>query len=353
MRILITGICGFVGSSIATHISENYPGADIFGIDSFVRSGSEQNRSRLNRLGIRVIHGDLRVPGDVHRLPDADLVIDAAANASVLAGKNGDDARDLFDTNLVGTLNVLEYCRESGAGLVLLSTSRVYSQLALENIPLIETASRFAIDPTKALPNGVTRFGIAEEFSTAAPVSLYGASKLASEAIAFEYGCAFDFPVWVNRCGVLAGSGQFGVASQGIFAYWINRYLHRLPLRYTGFDGRGFQVRDILHPVDLAELIMKQVAQPKTAGCIYNVGGGEPNAMSLFELSQWCKERFGEHKIQSDSGSRPYDVPWVVIDGRIVQKTYDWAPRLGATCILDEIAKHAVANENWLEISAA
>ena len=68
MRILITGICGFVGSSIATHISENYPGADTFGIDSFVRSGSEQNRSRLNRIGIRVIHGDLRgqLPEDFH-----------------------------------------------------------------------------------------------------------------------------------------------------------------------------------------------------------------------------------------------------------------------------------------------
>jgi len=353
MRILITGICGFVGSSIATHISENYPGMDIVGIDSFVRSGSEQNRSRLNHLGIRVIHGDIRVPADVHRLPDADLVIDAAANASVLAGTNGDDARDLFDTNLVGTLNVLEYCRKSGAGLVLLSTSRVYSQLALEIIPLSETASRYAIDPVKALPNGVTRFGISEEFSTAAPVSLYGASKLASEVIAFEYGRAFDFPVWVNRCGVLAGSGQFGVASQGIFAYWINRYLHRLPLRYTGFDGRGFQVRDILHPKDLAELIMKQVAQPAASGCIYNVGGGEANSMSLFELTQWCKERFGEHKIQSDPGPRPYDVPWLVIDGRIVQQTYDWTPRLGAMCILDDIAKHAVANENWLEISAA
>jgi CDP-paratose 2-epimerase len=108
MRIFITGICGFVGSSIATHIVENYPHLEIFGIDSFVRSGSEQNRSRLNRLGIRVIHGDIRVPGDVRRLPDADLVIDAAANASVLAGTQGDDARDLFDTNLVGTLNVLE-----------------------------------------------------------------------------------------------------------------------------------------------------------------------------------------------------------------------------------------------------
>ena len=353
MRILITGICGFVGSSIATHISENYPGMDIIGIDSFVRSGSELNRTRLNRLGIRVLHGDIRILGDIRRLPDADLVIDAAANASVLAGKNGDDARDLFDTNLVGTLNVLEYCRKSGAGLVLLSTSRVYSQLALEKIPLTETASRYAIDPVKALPNGVTRFGISEEFSTAAPVSLYGASKLASEVIAFEYGRAFDFPVWVNRCGVLAGSGQFGVASQGIFAYWINRYLHRLPLRYTGIDGRGFQVRDILHPVDLAELIMKQVAQPAASGCIYNVGGGEANSMSLFELTQWCKERFGEHKIQFDPGPRPYDVPWLVIDGRIVQQIYDWTPRLGAMCILDDITKHAVANENWLEISAA
>ena len=100
------------------------------------------------------------------------------------------------------------------------------------------------------------------EFSTAAPVSLYGSTKLASEVVALEYGAAFDFPVWINRCGVLAGAGQFGTPEQGIFAYWVNAHLRRRPLRYIGFDGTGYQVRDAFHPRDLAALL---VAQMRTA----------------------------------------------------------------------------------------
>src|SRR5207247_9786355 len=61
--------------------------------------------------------------------------------------------------------------------------------------------------------------------STTPPVSLYGSTKLASEFIALEYGGAFGLPVWINRCGVLAGAGQFGTPDQGIFAFWINSYL--------------------------------------------------------------------------------------------------------------------------------
>jgi CDP-paratose 2-epimerase len=87
-----------------------------------------------------------------------------------------------------------------------------------------------------------------------APVSLYGSSKLAVESIALEYGAAFDFSVWVDRCGVLAGPGQFGTPDQGIFSYWINAHLRRRALRYIGFDGAGKQVRDAFHPHDLHDL---------------------------------------------------------------------------------------------------
>ena len=86
------------------------------------------------------------------------------------------------------------------------------------------------------------------DFSTAAPVSLYGATKLASEIMALEYGGAFDFPVWITRCGVLAGAGQFGTPAQGIFAFWVNAHLRRRPLRYIGFNGTGYQARDAFHP---------------------------------------------------------------------------------------------------------
>ena len=79
-------------------------------------------------------------------------------------------------------------------------------------------------------------------FPPSAPVSLYGATKLASEALALEYGQAFGFPVIVNRCGVLAGGGQFGLAVQGIFSFWIRSYALRRRLKYIGFGGAGHQV---------------------------------------------------------------------------------------------------------------
>jgi len=228
----------------------------------------------------------------------------------------------------------------------------VYSQHMLESIPLITHKSRYDLDTSKTLPDGVSLHGISEAFSTVAPISLYGASKLASETIAFEYGAAFGFPVWVNRCGVLTGGGQFGVASQGIFAYWVNRYLHKKPLKYTGFDGNGFQVRDILHPSDLVNLILKQLTQPSSSGRVLNVGGGVVNAVSLNELSQWCEERFGYHSVTSDPGPRPYDVPYLVVDSRCANELLGWKPERTTIDILNDIADHAIAHDDWLEICA-
>ena len=66
-----------------------------------------------------------------------------------------------------------------------------------------------------------------------------------------EYAAGFQVPVWINRCGVLAGAGQFGTAEQGIFSYWLHAHSARRPLRYLGFGGHGYQVRDALHPRDL------------------------------------------------------------------------------------------------------
>ncbi|HEY2841140.1 MAG TPA: NAD-dependent epimerase/dehydratase family protein, partial [Pirellulales bacterium] len=261
MRIAITGICGFVGSSIAIALRERMAGVEIVGIDSLIRPGSERNRERLKAAGVTVRHGDIRVASDLDALPAADWIIDAAANASVLAGVDGlTSSRQLVEHNLMGTINVLEYARRAGAGLVLLSTSRVYNIPALAAIPLRVEDEAFVFDSAARAPAGCTATGVSEDFSTAAPISLYGASKLASEVMALEYGQSFGFPVIINRCGVLAGSGQFGVAEQGIFSFWVRAYALRRPLRYLGFGGHGHQVRDALAPEDLTELLIKQIA---------------------------------------------------------------------------------------------
>ncbi len=353
MKILITGICGFAGAALARALLERRPGLEIAGIDNLQRPGSEINRTGLRKLGVRVFHGDIRAASDVETLPAADWVIDAAANPSVLAGVRGNgSSRQLFEHNLASLGNILEYAKAHGAGLVLLSSSRVYSIAALAALPLRVCGEAFRLDDAAPLPPGVSGRGIGAGFSTAPPVSLYGSTKLAGEILALEFGAAFGFPVWIDRCGVLAGAGQFGTPDQGIFSYWVNAHLRRLPLRYTGFGGQGRQVRDALHPRDLAALIDAQMASGRTGGRrLYVAGGGPANAMSLAELTRWCDARFRPHAPSPDASERPYDIPWMVMDSRDAAEDFAWAPETGLPELLEEIAVHAGENPDWLERS--
>ena len=354
MKILITGICGFVGSRLAAALQECVPNIEIIGIDNLLRPGSENNRTDLRSNGVRFIHGDLRCRSDVESLPACDWVVDAAANPSVLAGVDGRSSpRQLTEHNLAGTLNVLEYCRERKAGLVLLSSSRVYSVRDLAGLPMRHQEDTFILDPGAPLPAGVSQRGITEMFPTRAPVSLYGATKLSSEIMALEYGLTFDFPVWVNRCGVLAGAGQFGTAEQGIFSYWLHAHAARLPLRYIGFGGHGYQVRDAFHPEDLAALIGLQFRRTPPADPIYNAGGGAENSMSLAQLTAWCDERFGPHRPEPDVRPRPFDIPWLIMDYTRTHNDFGWTPARDLASILDEIAAHVRDNPGWLQRSGA
>jgi CDP-paratose 2-epimerase len=352
MRILISGICGFVGSTVARSLLA--AGHQVTGFDSYIRPGSETNREPLERLGAKVITADLRFAAQIDALPVADFVIDAAANASVLAGVDGKtSSRELVDHNLTGTVNMLEYCKAHRAGFILLSTSRVYSIAPLAGLKVAVAKHAFKPAPRAKLPAGLTAAGLAETFATTAPISLYGATKLASEALALEYGEAFGFPVFINRCGVLAGAGQFGRTDQGIFAYWINSWLRKRPLKYLGFGGHGHQVRDCLHPRDLDPLLKKQLAAPKIAAGdrIVNLSGGVASAMSLRQLSDWCARRFGPHPVAPDGTPRPFDIPWIVLDPAKAKRVWGWQPATPTAAVLEEIAAHAEAHPGWLELS--
>lgn len=354
MKLLITGICGFVGSRLATALLERLSDLEIFGIDNLLRPGSEINRTKLVPKGIKFVHGDLRCRSDVESLASCDWVIDAAANPSVLAGVDGRSSpRQLTEHNLAGTLNILEYCREHKAGLILLSSSRVYSVRELAELPMREQGKAFTLDAGARLPQGVSKSGITEEFSVSQPISLYGATKLASEIMAVEYGLTFGFPVWIDRCGVLAGAGQFGTAEQGIFSYWLHAHAARLRLRYIGFGGCGHQVRDAFHPQDLAALIALQLQRTPSADPVYNAGGGAANAMSLAQLTEWCDERFGPHRPEPDTRPRPFDIPWLIMDSARTRTDFGWTPECDLYSILEEIAAHVRDNPGWLQRSGA
>jgi CDP-paratose 2-epimerase len=353
MKLLITGAAGFVGSTLIETLLASAEGLEIVGLDNLVRAGSELNREKLRRLGVSFVHGDVRVASDFDNLPAVDWVIDAAANPSVLAGIDGrTSSRQVLEHNLFGTVNMLEYCRRCGAGFILLSTSRVYSIPPLAALPVgVEDDAFFpVIDETT--PTGLSARGISELFSTTPPVSLYGASKLASETLALEYGEAFDFEVRINRCGVLAGAGQFGRADQGIYSFWIHSWLREKPLKYIGFEGKGRQVRDCLHPRDLVPLLRKQFeASGADRTRTLNIAGGAASSLSLAQLSAWCTERFGPRSIASDPAPRPFDLPWVVLDATLAGERWDWRPHTSILSVLEEIAVHAEKNPGWLEIS--
>jgi CDP-paratose 2-epimerase len=355
MKLLITGICGFVGCSLAQNFLERREGISISGIDNLMRPGSELNRARLGKLGIPVQHGDIRMASDFELLPAVDWVIDAAANPSVLAGiQSGFSSRQLMEHNLNSAVNVLEYCKTHRAGLLLMSTSRVYSIQALAALPLRSQHDAFALDETAQLPPGISARGIGVDFSTRAPISLYGSTKLASEALALEYGEAFGFPVWINRCGVLAGAGQFGTPDQGVFSYWIHAHARRRPLRYIGFAGSGKQTRDVFHPRDLALLADVQMNCTRFGGQrIYCAGGGPSNAISLAQLTAWCDQRFGPYAPAADPNPRPYDIPWIVMDSSDAQRDFGWRIETPLPSILEEIAAHADRDPDWLEKSNA
>jgi CDP-paratose 2-epimerase len=363
MNYLVTGGCGFVGAALCGAFVAAHSGVEITVLDNLRRRGAEKNRQELERLGVRVVHGDMRVPGDIDDLGPFDWVIDAAAEPSVLAGTGVGgrvtSRRQLIEHNLFGTAHLLESAARWNAGVVLLSTSRVYSIVPLTAMPLVEatnvivgtriSAAAFRPAGDEPLPPGVTPRGITESFSTTAPVSLYGATKLAGETLAMEYCHAVGTPLIIDRCGVMAGAGQFGRADQGIFSWWIHSWAAGRNLSYIGFGGRGLQVRDCLHPLDLADLLMRQMtaAQGGTPELV-NVSGGIASSTSLAQLSAWCADRFGPRPVASAAEGRPYDLPWVVLDHGEATRRHDWQAQRSAAEIFSQIAEHAESNPDWL-----
>jgi CDP-paratose 2-epimerase len=351
MRILITGGAGFVGSSLARKFKRSEVNADVVCLDNLKRRGSELNTQIFAREGITFVHGDVRHIDDLSALAgNFDLMIEASAEPSVLAGLDG-SPNYLLQTNLVGTLNCLEYARKHVGHTVFLSTSRVYSIAALRSIPLIPTENRFEIDESKAgTQTGLSAHGVAEHFATHLSRSLYGASKLASELFIQEYADTYKLSCVINRCGVIAGPGQFGKVDQGVFTLWVANHYFGKPLKYTGFGGKGQQVRDLLHPEDLHTAIVAQLDNvAKTRGETYNLGGGRGCSTSMRELTALCQEATGRSvSIDGHDITNPVDIPLYISDARKAQQAFGWSPRKTARDIVVDIAAWLRENENSL-----
>ncbi len=347
-NILITGGCGFIGSDIAVKLKNDFPQAEVIAFDNLRRRGSEINLGKLRESGVKFIHGDVRNKEDFSGIDGISLVIDAAAEPSVLSGITSTPDY-VINSNLIGTINCLNFAVKNSAKVIFLSTSRVYPIGLLNKINYFEDEFRFNLSPVQDLP-GITEIGINENFGLNGARSLYGTSKLSSELFLQEYSEFYKLGTIINRCGVIAGPGQFGKVDQGVVVLWLVKHYLKSELNYIGFGGTGKQVRDILHVDDLYDLIKIQISDfEKYDGGIFNAGGGVDLSLSLKELTGLCETITGNRiRINNIPENRAADLPLYITDNTKITSLSGWTPKRPAEKILSDIYSWIRLNETTL-----
>ncbi|MEB3189377.1 MAG: NAD-dependent epimerase/dehydratase family protein, partial [Snowella sp.] len=283
-KLLVTGSSGLIGSEVCVYFANQ--GWAIHGVDNNQRSiffgpqgDTRWNQQRLQQtlanfthheLDIRNRQGILKLLEDLR--PEAIVHTAAQPSHDRAAAIPFDD----FDTNAVGTLNLLEatrqFCPESP--FIHLSTNKVYGDRP-NTIPLKELDTRWDYDdPSYAN-------GIPETFSIdQSKHSLFGASKVAADVMVQEYGRYFNIPTCCLRGGCLTGPNHSGVELHGFLSYLVKCNLEGKQYKIFGYKGK--QVRDNIHSLDVTRFIEAFIAQPRIAE-VYNLGGGKANSCSILE----------------------------------------------------------------------
>jgi CDP-paratose 2-epimerase len=255
----------------------------------------------------------------------------------------------VLDTNLNGTINCLETCRQHGSAIIFLSTSRVYPIKVLNQISLFETKTRFEIDEKNIY--GVSKEGITENLTLNGFRSLYGSTKLASELLITEYNCIYGLKSIINRCGVLTGPWQMGKVDQGFIVLWIAQHLFNGKLSYNGYGSMGKQVRDILHVNDLFKLLMIQISDLNLYnGNIYNVGGGLKNSISLLEMTSLCENITGNKiTVEKKFETNMSDIPLYISDNSKINSISGWMPSITISEIIEDVYSWLFKNQELLK----
>ncbi len=286
-RLLVTGSSGLIGSEVCLYFAGL--GWQIHGVDNNQRAvffgPSGDTRWNQNRLADRISdfwHHELDIRNregvlDLLKTVKPHAVVHTAAQPS--HDRAAAIPFDDFDTNAVGTFNLLEACRQAcpESPFVHMSTNKVYGDRP-NTIALSELGTRWDYaDPQY-------QNGIPESFSIdQSKHSLFGASKVAADIVVQEYGRYFQMPTVCLRGGCLTGPSHSGVELHGFLSYLIKCNLQEIEYRVFGYKGK--QVRDNIHSEDVARFIAAFIDAPRCAE-VYNIGGGKANSCSILEAFQ-------------------------------------------------------------------
>jgi len=293
-RVLVTGSCGLIGSEVCLHFYHS--GYSVIGVDNNQRAvffGTEGDTSwSLHRLrrdipGYEHREVDIRDRQAIIHLVESErptVIVHTAAQPS--HDRAAQIAFDDFDTNAVGTLNLLEAARRwtPESPFLHMSTNKVYGDRP-NTLALVEKETRWDY----ADPND--RAGISEDFSIDQSLhSLFGASKVASDIMVQEYGRYFGMPTCALRAGCVTGPNHSGVELHGFLSYLVRCNLTGKEYKVFGYKGK--QVRDNIHSEDVARFMVAFAQKPR-CGEVYNLGGGLENSCSILEAFSLAEEITG------------------------------------------------------------
>ena len=340
--ILITGGAGFIGSNLADRLAGE--GHRVLVFDTLSRAGVERNLAWLkSRHGERVsnIVRDVRDEDELARAAaDAKAVFHLAAQVAVTTSMV--DPRDDFETNVRGTINLLDAVRLRGerVPVIFASTNKVYGDLG---------DLAFASGEDRHEPEGPTaRTGIDEsrplDFHTP-----YGCSKGAADQYVLDYCRSFGIPTAVFRMSCIYGQRQMGTEDQGWVAHFLIRALSGEPITIYG-DGR--QVRDILDVADAVDAYVRAWRQiDRVQGRAFNLGGGPANAISLRQLLDEIRAVTGRDVDVRFEKWRPGDQRWYVSNTAAAREALGLAAPRGWRDGVARLAKW-LAEERGLELVA-
>ncbi len=349
MRYLVTGSAGLIGSEAVMHFATL--GVDVHGIDNNMRKfffgdagDISWNRERIQRKYPNYVHHPVDIRNyddieDLFRNHPFDAIIHCAAQPSHDMARN--IPRVDFEVNANGTINLLEatrrYCPH--ACFIYMSTNKVYGDTPNRK-PLIESDTRYDYADKSDFD------GIDEQ----CPIdqcmhSLFGASKLAGDIVAQEYGRYFKMKVGIFRGGCLTGPQHSGVELHGFLSYLVKAAIHRIP--YTVYGYKGKQVRDNIHSKDVIRAIEQFIDRP-VCGEVFNLGGGRKNAVSILEAISMIEEAAGVSFDWSyDPENRIGDHICYISDLKKIKTYYpDWDVTIGLEEIIQEMIVHEKMRKN-------
>jgi CDP-paratose 2-epimerase len=339
--VLITGGAGFIGSNLADRLAGE--GHSILVYDALSRLGVERNLAWLkSRHGERIanIVGDVRDEDELARAAaDAKAVFHMAAQVAVTTSMI--DPREDFETNVRGTVNLLDAIRLRGepVPVIFASTNKVYGDLG---------DLTFNTGEDRHEPRGsVAATGIDEsrplDFHTP-----YGCSKGAADQYVLDYCRSFGIPTAVFRMSCIYGQRQMGTEDQGWVAHFLIRALEGRPITIYG-DGR--QVRDILDVADAVDAYVRAWQRmDQVQGHAMNLGGGPANAISLLQLLDEIGAIMGRKIDVRFEGWRPGDQRWYVSNTAAARQALNLSPPRGWR---DGVARLAqwLSGERGLELT--